>query len=534
MKNIINKNKKTLKSFHIFFILLIVTLIIPRLIVFISRQEYMEGFAYYYFFARSIIIDHNFPLIGPVVGDVGGFAQGAGWFYLLTIPFFIFNGNPFGMSVLIFCISIVTLLLGSIIGYTIIGKREGVLISILLGTSPYLISWSNDIWPPYVVPFIAVLYILGLLLFLKINKKRYFFIMPICLGAMAHFEIASLGLLFPSFISLTVFLFIKNKIIKKDILISAIFFGSFFIPHLIYDLKNNFYNLKGILDLILFKSSSDRSITLSATLADRTHLLITDFIKVFPTPETGTLLLFILILLFGYLKLIGDKKIKNWQKIFTSYLLTSILLTFISVCILPVERASFWWLTYLTIFYIFFSGLITSYIYSTNYRLLKIILTVILSIFAYSFFNNFLIILNNEKQLRSVKYVISKQSPIEFIYKDSQDKPFRTLFITGEKDVVDYKYMLWYVGKTDFPNSQAIKLLDLNYTLKGGVLFSYDESTQFSNLKNGLYYLIISKNSVENGHIDKILKNVNLDLKDTNYIDPSGYFEVKKFNIDKN
>lgn len=529
-----HKLKEKLTPSFLLFLTIIIFSLIPRIIVFLTKEEYFTGdFAFYYFNAKEIVLNHNLPLIGHVVGDIGGFAQGAGWNYLLAIPFALFNGDPFGGKVLMLIVSFTTLILGLYTAWHLIGKREGIFIGFLLGTSQYLIMWTNDVWPPYIIPLLTILYLSALALFLSKNKRKHFILMSIVLGIMAHFEIASLGLLFPSYLLLIAYLFLKNKITKKDISLSFLTFIVFFVPHAIYDISHNFYNTRGILSLLLHHTNNtDNKFLLIIT--DRLHLFLTDFIEVFPISNIKLLIFIFLFLIFGLFLYARDERIKKWKKIFTSYIFISIPLTFFGLCLIPVERASFWWITYLTIFYVFFAGIILSFFLFYKGYLYKLAVILIITLFLYASIINLSVILNKQKELKPTQYLIRIQEPIEWIYTDSKDEQFNVLYITGLEKILDYKFMFWYVGKNEYRNSQALKSLDLQFTTSGGMPTYINEKTQFKNLKKGIYYIIITNQSLQNGYASKILKNKLLGkIISVKHIgnEPDG-FEIRKIFID--
>ena len=490
MKKIKRKIKK-IRVKNLLFASLIFLLIIPRILVFITNEDYFGGdFAFYYLMTKTIVIDHELPLLGHIVGDLGGFSQGVFWSYILIVPFIIFDGNPIGGKVYMFFISILVLIFGSIVSWKYIGKKEALIISILLGISPYLIRWTAHVWPPYTIPLITLWYLFFLILFLLKNEKKYFILMTASIGAMAHFEIASTALLIPSFMTLVVYFFYK-KMINLGILIkAALVFGLFFIPHLIYDINSRFYNLKGIIN-VLTPNTQTTSIGFQSVLEDRLHLFKTDLIAVFPIFDYRILLVIFIYFLLGFLLLMREREIKKWKKIFTFHILSIIPITFIGVFLIPVERASFWWFTYLTIIYIFFSGIIMGFLFSKNI-IFKISIGFIFLYTIYSSIDNFKIIQTEEISLRSVKYDIGIQAPIEYIYEDSKDKPFRVLYITGNNKVTDYKYMFWYIGKSKYNNSQALRSFDFNFKNSNGSPILINEKDQFQNLKKGTYYIIVS------------------------------------------
>lgn len=506
MHPLINKTKKNISPSSLLFTIYILLFLIPRFIVFLTKSDYFNGdFAFYYFLTRDIVINHKFPLIGHVVGEIGGFAQGPGWSYLLTIPFIVFNGDPYGGKVFMLIVSVTILLSGSLLAWKYFGKIEGLLIGFFLGSSPYLIRWTNIAWPPYIVPLIFISYLFFLSLFLLNGKKRFFYLMATSLGLISHFEIASLALIFPSFLLLVFFFVYKSKINKIDIIKSLIVFSTFFIPHLIYDLSKNFYNLKGLLSLIQ-PNSNNTSLGFPIILADRLHLFKTDLIAIFTTSNYKFLVICFIFLLYGFSLFVRDKKVKSWKKIFISHILLSISLTFLGVCLIPVERASFWWFTYLTIIYIFFAGVMMGYLFKRN-LFNKLIIIFVIGICLNLFLQNIKILISKQKEMSKLNYEIRIQEPIEYIYKNSNNEPFTAIFVTGEEKIIDYKYMLWFVGKNEYKNSKSLKNLDLNYTNGDGIPIFLNEEKQFNNLKKGIYYIIIKNSSLEINYVEKNLKN---------------------------
>lgn len=485
---------------NFYFIIFLTIFSIPRLISFFTKSDYFNGdFAFYYFQTNDIVNNFHFPLLGHVVGEIGGFAQGPLWSYLL-IPFFmIFNGDPVGGKLFMVIISFLIFLFTSVFAYKYFGKTEGFLAAFLLGTSPYLIKWVNLAWPPFIVPLLMVFHLCFLYLFFPRKENKYLYISVFSLSLISQFEIASLGLLLPSFITLFIYFLYKRIINKTTFLKSVLIFSISFIPHLIYDLTNNFYNLKGLIS-VLFKSTGEERFPYILVLADRLHLFKTDLSTVFPIFDYKLLVFIFLILLIGFYFYIKDKKIKIFSKIFISYLLLIIPFTFILITIIPVERASFWWITYLTITYIFFSAILLSYLFKKNiFAQFFVILIILIS------FNSFIDNLNKQiqtyKEYKNLKNEIRIKTPIEYVYKDSNNTPFNIIYLTGGEKVIDYKYIFQFLSSTHYPINQ-----DRAYTSGGGVPVFINEKDQFRNLKSGTYYIIIPNKSISSGYSQRMLK----------------------------
>lgn len=509
MGKLINKINKKTKIQYFLFSVFIFLLLIPRFIVFSTKLDYFGGdFAFYYFLTRDIVVNLNFPLIGHVVGEIGGFTQGPLWSYLL-VPFFIFfDGNPIGGKMFMLLISLFILIFGSFFAWKYLGKIEGILIAFFLGSSPYLIKWTNLAWPPYVIPLITIFHLYFLFIFLSKKQNKYFYLSVSSLGLMAHFEVASLALLLPSFMLLTIYLLYRKALFKLDILKSLFIFSLFFVPHLIYDLNNKFYNLKGILS-ILTPDSKTNNIMWQIIIANRLHLFKTDLIAVFPIFDYKVLLIVFVFILLGFILFLKDRKIKKVNKLFIWYLLMIIPLTFFGVCLIPVKSASFWWFSYLTIVYIFLSGIILTYLLKKKIIYALIVITIII-INLKEFSGNLNSIFSKERELRNIKYEISIQAPIEDIYQDAINQSFKVLYVTGNHKVIDYKYMFLFIGKSKFNDSPYLENIDLNYTAGGGIPLPINESEQFKKLTSGIYYIIITNEASKSEYSNKLLNNKNI------------------------
>lgn len=502
------KLKLKIKKIDLIFISFASILLIPRFIAFFTKSDYFNGdFAFYYFLTKDIMLEHKLPLLGHVVGEIGGFAQGPLWSYLLTIPFFIFNGDPFGGKVFMLLTSVLIYLSGSLFFYKFFGKAQGYLAAFLLGSSPYLIKWTNLAWPPYTVPLLTVFYLIFLYLFLLKKKNKYLYISSLSLGLFAHFEVASLGLLLPSFLILLAFLYYKKLVNVKVILKSFLAISISFIPHFVYDLTHNFYNIRGLIGIITNSSSSERN-PLLLIIADRLHLLKTDLSAVFPVFDYRILIIILGFLLVGFYLYIKDKKIKKRNKIFAGYLLLIIPTTFLSINLIPVERASFWWITYLSVTYIFFTIIILGFLYRKSF-FGQIFVIIIIIISLTSFRDNLKELLSKYEEHKNQTHEVMIQAPIEYIYADSKNQPFSVIFITSEKKIIDYKYMLWFLKHNKFINSSFPNNMDLNYSSPGGVPAFINEPKQFNNLKKGSYYIIISNKTLESGYAKRILEKNN-------------------------
>lgn len=506
VKQIYASFRKIIISTQILLFLIIAYSIIPRLLKLISHEDYYTDSAVgsYLLHVKSIVFDHQLQLLGQQAQNTG-FAQGAGVYYLLGIPITFMNGDPYGAQVFMFVISLLIVILCPLLLWRIYGRKEALFIGIFLGISPYLNYHTVSLWPPYVVPLLVALYLIFFLcLQVKVNRKYYIF-MSIALGLIPHFEVASFALILPSYLLLSLYLIYIKLIKRSDLLLAGGVFFFLFLPHIIFDLTHNFYNLKGLIAVLPFGQTKTVTLDIFANFIDRRHLIKTDLIAVFPPVPINFLYIFLLILLIGSYMYIKDRSNKKWKKIFIINLFTTITLSNITLMIFPFSKAEIWWIPYFSIIYIFITGIILSYFWDQKSLLYKVFILLFLFLFIRAEIEEISLRINNEQSFKNQKYLIRMQEPIEYIYADSKNKPFKILYLTESTYVLDFKYLFWYIGKTKYPNSEGFKNLDLNYILPGGPAVALDKHGQFKNLSPGIYYLIITQQSIENGYASQFL-----------------------------
>ncbi|HUD45095.1 MAG TPA: hypothetical protein VMR41_06115 [Patescibacteria group bacterium] len=202
-------------------------------------------FAYTYDVGRDLlavneIVHHlKIPLIGPTTGMEGVF-YGPWWYYILTIPFIVFNGNPSGISFFMALLGVLTAFLSFLVGRKIGGELTGLILASLVSFSPGMIS--SQIWNPYLaLPFIMLLFYFIAQSYEEKTQRRIlvFFFIGLCLGFIFDSEIF-FGMLFciGTFLGLVITL---RKSFKIKYILSLI--GGFVVvllPRIFFDLRHQF------------------------------------------------------------------------------------------------------------------------------------------------------------------------------------------------------------------------------------------------------------------------------------------------------
>lgn len=200
---------------------------------------------------KRLITLEDFPGIGPR-SSVGDLFLGPFYFYLMAPFLGLFMLNPVGPAY-----GVATIWIIGLIGAYFILRRlwntRVALIFLFLGTFSWAtVSLSRFSWNPNLLPLFSFF----TLLLLPITLQRKHWIYAVCFGALfgASLQLHYLMLLTtPAMLIITVWYIWNNRNHWKKYLIKLIAatagFATIFAPLIVFDLKNNFLNLRGILSI---------------------------------------------------------------------------------------------------------------------------------------------------------------------------------------------------------------------------------------------------------------------------------------------
>ncbi len=204
---------------------------------------------------QEIVKDKNLTFIGPTTGIIGIY-HGAWWYYLLTIPYFVFKGWPMGFYWFIFFIALIF----NLIFFYFLKKEYNEFISLfflaIIAVSSYFVSLSISVSNNVIVPNLLIILIMLTYYYLKKEKIKYinfYFAIPVILGLILEFEVAFGLFLIPIYL-IIIFIFTKNK--KNFINLKNIFYvlSSFIIaslPRILFEVKNNFMQTKTFINFLI-------------------------------------------------------------------------------------------------------------------------------------------------------------------------------------------------------------------------------------------------------------------------------------------
>lgn len=440
-----------MKNLFIYLLIVIIAFfaLFPRIIE-VLNQNYVFGFdqGRDFLAVHNIVVNHKFTLIGPELGSgsagFSGIFHGPFFYYLLAIPFVIFNGDPYSGIVLMFLFGIFTMVFSYFLGKKLFGCTGGLIIALLIAISPSLISHSRLVWLPHVTSLFILLTFYFIYTMNKSNKNVFF--AAFFSGFIYNFEFAITVPLVLALCIYSVYIF-RFKQLKQYIFL---FLGLIvaFSPMILFELRHGFLGTRGVIDYLTHpKATADNLKFMELITRDHLGTLWYNFFDSFPNQNIIPSIIIPLITLLTVVAfLIKEKNIR--LKHFIIFLLT---LPFINFMVFSFLRSSIYtyYLTDLNLAYIilFTYAIFNSYV--KNNFILKVCLTIFLIIsilFAAS--NSFSVSIYDYSDYGGTAKVKGKIDAIDYIYKDAKGQRFNLLVFTPPVYTYAYDYLLeWYAKR---------------------------------------------------------------------------------------
>lgn len=462
-----SKSKTTSKKYWLILIFITVIAFFPRAAQVFNPYNYFfdpeQGTEY--LVTKSIVVDHQVALTAHQ-GGFGLFSKGAGFNYLLAIPFILDRGNPFGGRILMLVISVLTVSLAFILANRMFGLRTAITIGLLLAISPNLKDYAGSISPPFTIPLLTVLLIYFLFRVFS-GENKFILLVALVVGLMVHFETAAMGILSAQLVLTGLIGVVKKQIPHRYFILGIIFFILPILPIIIFDVGHNFENTRGVMKMLEMTNPQDSSLlshNLWDLLGNRLNVFSWNFVSTF-SPKLIIWLFVLGLILTGAFLFVRERKILPKEKTFVLYLGLIPVITFLSLMVYPGIAVNQWWITYLSVIYCFLLGIVLNYLWNKNkFKPLIVLVGLILGL---AFVNRTVFIYKTQFIYPPNNY-IREISAIKYVFEDAKGKPFG-LRVAAKRDLANYNYLIWWIGNTNY-----------NY--------------QPHKEKKGLYYVIIEPN----------------------------------------
>ncbi len=207
---------------------------------------------------QNIIENKKIPMIGiEAVSYLHHVHYPPFFLYIFTPILRLFNYNPVTIEMVFICLSGLISYLFFLLGKNIYDIYFGLLLAFLYAISYFTQQADKFIWVVGGIYFICVLFMY--LLYKSLHLKKLYFIEGLYLGLTISF---GLNLHYQAMLLLMSLIFLcfvkdfRKKISVKFFIGITVGLIIFIFPILIFELRHNFYNLKGILMLLQYQNNS--------------------------------------------------------------------------------------------------------------------------------------------------------------------------------------------------------------------------------------------------------------------------------------
>lgn len=434
--------------FGVLFILIIFLSFFPRSIE-VLNQNPIFGFdnGREMLAAKQIIVDHKPILIGTEVGagsaGITGIFHGPVYYYMLTIPFLLTNGNPQGGIYLMFIFGLLTVIFSYFLGKKLFGRQIGALLALLTSMSPVLIAQSRFIWSPNPPPLFILLSYYFTYKFTEDKRKLNVFLASFFAGFVYNFE---LGIAIPMSFALVIYSFFIFKRNFKNYVFLLLGFMFAYSPMLLFEVRHNFLGLRGILFYVASPKSAQGH-TGIYYLVDHIKSFIYGFQNTFSINEYNLLFLTLLIVVCIYFVF---KEKNNKLKYFISFLFLQIPITFFVFSFLKNTVYGIYLLHLNLVYLLFFCYIAYSLLTQKLIKPLIIMLILIFVLLIAGISNAITTSVHDYPDYGGTAKIKGKIDAIDYIYKEAKGKPFGLLVFAPAVYIYPYDYLIWWYGERKY------------------------------------------------------------------------------------
>lgn len=385
--------------------------------------------------AKDIAFYHIPTLIGPAA-SIWGVYFGALWYYLLSIPLAITNGNPVSAVYLVALSQILVPTASYFIFKNYLSKRLLIIFSIIFLFNFTSINLSSFAFHANLLTLLTLFF--TYFCFMAVAKNPKFFPFTFLFASlMFHADPAPAVV----FTSILIFIFFAYKLYKykpvSNILFSAILFTIPFIPQIFFELRNSFIEMKSLVAYFLGHNPSlSGQLPLLERVINRTQIYLSFFNLSFS--GGGLFLGFALFTFFAYriyvlLKTTVDDNLKK----FVLLNLFIVAVSFLIFTIVIKVEVKAWYIYGLITPLAFLVSFAISYIKS---KLLQIVLILTISVSSISPF------IYKPPNVKDPALFSNQLKAVNTVYADGQSGKYSVYVYTPTVYDLNYQYIYWWIG----------------------------------------------------------------------------------------
>lgn len=387
---------------------------------------------------KEIAFYHEPTLLGPAA-SIWGVYYGPVWYYILALPLLITNGNPLSAVYTTLLINLLTATVFFLFLKRVSSTLFAYLALVILLFSTLSINISLFAFPSNILPTLSLSMLISIYLSITKNVK-YLAIAFFSIALMFHAEPATA--IVSTFTLVFVFFFYRLFKSENFIKYLPVYFVSFslpFLPHLLFELRNNFLQTQSLIKYFVGSNPSlSGQLPLQQRLVNRISIFF-DFLKegfaggyIY---STAILLVLLILGLYSFTKVNKNKNLALLVKISTIILA----LNFFTFTFLFTPEVKSWYLYDLL-------PIISLQIAASAIVLKRKKILLLTFIAAY-------VAINAMPYFKQERITISKNDPaqlanqqrvVDLIYEDAKGQNFSVYVFTPSIYDSNYQYLFWY------------------------------------------------------------------------------------------
>ncbi|MBI4137274.1 glycosyltransferase family 39 protein [Candidatus Roizmanbacteria bacterium] len=406
-----------------------------------------------YMAVKSIVVDRKLTLIGAELGAGQAGLQylfhGPGYFYMLTIPFILFDGHPIGGVYVMLLFGLATIAFSMYFARRLFGITEALIMGFLVALCPFFIGQSRFIENHFPTPFLILLIFYAVYRFTKHTSDTISILFAAFLSAaLYNFETAIAVPLCITLVVYCMFLYRKKIITRLPYIIGGFVLG--FLPMLLFEIRHGFMGIKSLFTYLFLSHESHPA---SSTILVQAQNIVNQFIFSFSDSFAGRLVVPVSIVLPVFILLVTyvfyTEKKRNIKNFLTYILLLYPINFFVFLFLRNIVFQHY--IIDLFLVNLFLSTYILSRLYAKKHIVLaRTMLSYLVLLIVVGTHTAYTTSINDYGDYGGSHKLRGKIEAIDFIYQDADGTPFNVLVFYPPVYTYPYDYLFWWHGSKTY------------------------------------------------------------------------------------
>lgn len=427
-----------------------------------------------YLAAYNIVENHKQTLIGAEAGSgvagINGIFHGPGYFYLISLAYLLFHGNPIGGQIFMLVFGILALLVSCYMGFKIFGKVGSVVLLFFIAVSPLIVSQSRFIWSTHPIT-LFILFAVYFVYKIPQNPRKF---APLAVFISGFTYNSQLGVAVPLTLAVLLSLPLIYKIRDVRVYIYCAFaFFLAFLPMFIFEARHGFMAIRSAWGYVLHGSTAGGSMFEAKRLYlhgldywyNFTNTFTFEFGWISNYVQKIVLLLFLPFIVFGLFQV---RELRHRR--FIAFLILMIITTWAGYLVLN-NTVWDYYLTHVRLGYILlFTYAIVSFIQKKKnvfFRSLGMLFSVIflLVLFIGSMFRMYITYTSDLHDTGKFEKIQGKRFVLDTIYRDANGQPFSVFVFIPSVYTWPYDYLFKTYGRQTYGYEPDLEKKGLAYLI---------------------------------------------------------------------